>query len=233
MATGAVIVMDRSKAPFSQWRLNNDGCWRRRLPRHDQRRDDRALEQRNLLYILRVRERTELLRDVVLHDAGSFVPLLSRSAAETPTIVPKRSLPARCATSCINHQEAAMGAADRTAILAALERQLRSSDETLVGNTGFRRSFKTVGDDHSRSIAARLTKTPDSTAGSCCAPTPISTPTCHSPRQATLDRRGDLRATRPIFHKLDGTIRGHVFCSFPALVLKAELEARIAALGQN
>ncbi len=37
-----------------------------------------------------------------------------------------------------------------------------------------------------------------------------------------------LFATRPIFHKLDETIRGHVFCSFLALVLKAELEDRIA-----
>jgi transposase len=37
-----------------------------------------------------------------------------------------------------------------------------------------------------------------------------------------------LFATRPIFHKLDATIRGHVFCSFLALVLKAELEDRIA-----
>ena len=36
--------------------------------------------------------------------------------------------------------------------------------------------------------------------------------------------------TRPIYHKLDETIRGHVFCSFRALVLKAESEARIAAL---
>ena len=42
-----------------------------------------------------------------------------------------------------------------------------------------------------------------------------------------------LLATRPIFHKLDETIRGHVFCSFLALVLKAELETRIAALGQK
>jgi hypothetical protein len=41
-----------------------------------------------------------------------------------------------------------------------------------------------------------------------------------------------LFATRPIFHKLDETIRGHVFCSFLALVLKIELEHRIAALGE-
>jgi hypothetical protein len=42
-----------------------------------------------------------------------------------------------------------------------------------------------------------------------------------------------LLATRPIFHKLDETIRGHVFCSFLALVLKAALEDRIAGLGRS
>jgi transposase len=40
-----------------------------------------------------------------------------------------------------------------------------------------------------------------------------------------------LLATRPIFHKLHETIRGHVLCSFLALVMKSELERRIAALG--
>jgi transposase len=33
-----------------------------------------------------------------------------------------------------------------------------------------------------------------------------------------------LFSTRPIFHKLDQTIRGHVFCSFLALVLKTALD---------
>jgi hypothetical protein len=32
--------------------------------------------------------------------------------------------------------------------------------------------------------------------------------------------------TRPIYHKRDETIRGHVFCSFLALLLKQELESR-------
>ena len=41
-----------------------------------------------------------------------------------------------------------------------------------------------------------------------------------------------LLLTRPIFHKLDETIRGHVFCSFLALVLKKALEDRIAELGR-
>ena len=41
-----------------------------------------------------------------------------------------------------------------------------------------------------------------------------------------------LFETRPIYHKLDETIRGHVSCSFLALVLKKELEDRIAAMGE-
>ena len=41
-----------------------------------------------------------------------------------------------------------------------------------------------------------------------------------------------LLTTRPIFHKLDETIRGHVFCSFLALVLKKALEDRIATLNR-
>ena len=36
---------------------------------------------------------------------------------------------------------------------------------------------------------------------------------------------------RPIYHKLDETIRGHVACSFLALVLKKELEDRLAGVG--
>ena len=41
-----------------------------------------------------------------------------------------------------------------------------------------------------------------------------------------------LLAARPIFHKLHETIRGHVFCSFLALVLKKALEDRIATLNR-
>ena len=33
--------------------------------------------------------------------------------------------------------------------------------------------------------------------------------------------------TRPIYHQSDEAIRGHVFCSFLALMLKAELERRL------
>lgn len=44
----------------------------------------------------------------------------------------------------------------------------------------------------------------------------------------------DMRSvidTRPIYHKRDETIRGHVFCSFLALALKKELGDRLADHG--
>jgi len=37
--------------------------------------------------------------------------------------------------------------------------------------------------------------------------------------------------TRPIFHECDDTIRGHVFCSFLALVLMKELQDRMESRG--
>ena len=40
-----------------------------------------------------------------------------------------------------------------------------------------------------------------------------------------------LLATRPIYHKCDETIRGHVFCSFLALLLRKELQHRLEEKG--
>jgi len=39
--------------------------------------------------------------------------------------------------------------------------------------------------------------------------------------------------TRPIFHQRDDTIRGHVFCSFLALLLRKELIDRLVAAGRR
>jgi hypothetical protein len=39
--------------------------------------------------------------------------------------------------------------------------------------------------------------------------------------------------TRPIYHQSDEAIRGHVFCSFLALTLKAELERRLKLTGSR
>ena len=97
-----------------------------------------ALEARGLLYILGVRERTDkLVRDVVINDAAPFVPLIVEKrgrdieySAKAVTLGGARYI------VCINHQQAEKDAADRAAVLAALERQLKRGDKALVGNTG-------------------------------------------------------------------------------------------------
>jgi transposase len=42
-----------------------------------------------------------------------------------------------------------------------------------------------------------------------------------------------LLETRPIYHKCDETIRGHVFCSYLALLLRTELQDRLEAQGDK
>jgi transposase len=42
-----------------------------------------------------------------------------------------------------------------------------------------------------------------------------------------------LLQTRPIFHKCDETIRGHVFCSFLTLLLRKELQDRLERQGDK
>ena len=201
-----------------------------------------ALEARGLLYILGVRERTDkLVRDVVLNDAAPFVPLvIEKRKRETNYGAKAVKLGEQRYIVCINHQEAKKDAAERAAILAALERQLRRGDKALVGNTGYRRFLKTVGEGHfaiDRSKAEEDARFDGVFV--------LRTNTDLNPLVAMLRYKQlwtveqtfrtakHLLATRPIFHKLDETIRGHVFCSFLALVLKAELDARIAALGHN
>src|SRR5215813_10153699 len=92
----------------------------------------------------------------------------------------------------------------------------------------------------SPSIPTRSRRRRSSTASSCCVPTPSSTRSkpCSCYKQLwtveqTFRTAKHLLSTRPIFHKLDDTIRGHVFCSFLALVLKKALEDRIAALARS
>jgi hypothetical protein len=51
--------------------------------------------------------------------------------------------------------------------------------------------------------------------------------------ERTFRTTKSLLETRPIFHQLDETIRGHVACSFLALLLKKELEDRLAAANKS
>jgi hypothetical protein len=200
------------------------------------------LEARRLLYILGVRERSDkLVRELVLDDPAPFVPLvMTKRNREIDYEAKAVTLAGRRYIVCRNHQEAEKDAADRVAILAALERQLAKGDKALVSNTGYRRYLKTISDEHFAIDPAKVeeekkfdgifvlrTNTDLS---------PLEAMLCYknlSTVEQTFRTAKHLLATRPIFHKLDETIRGHVFCSFLALVLKTALDDRIAALGRS
>src|SRR5207247_75613 len=139
-----------------------------------------------------------------------------------------------------NHQEAAKDEADRAAILAALKLKLAKGDKALIGNTGYRRYLKTRGGDHFAIDPAKVEEEKKfdgifvlrTNTGL----NPLEAMLCYKQLwtvEQTFRTAKHLFATRPIFHKLDETIRGHVFASFLALVLKKTLEDRITALGRS
>ena len=199
------------------------------------------LEARGLLYILGVRERTDkLVRELVLDDPGPFVPMAITKRGKSVNYEAKAvALAGRRYIVCRNHEEAKKDAADRAAILAALERQLKKGDKALVGNKGYRRFLMKPDDGHFAIDQAKAEE--DAKFDGVFV---LRTNARLSPLEAmlvykqlwTVERAfrtsKSLFETRPIYHKLDETIRGHVSCSFLALVLKKELENRIAAMGE-
>ena len=201
-----------------------------------------GLEARKLLYLLGTRERTDkVVREVVLADAAPCVPLtITKRGHEIDYEATAVTVGGQRYILCRNHQEAERDAAARVAILASLERQLARGDKALVGNTGFRRFLKTEGHGHFVIDPTKAEK--DAKFDGVFV---LRTNTDLDPLAAMLRYKQlwtveaafrtakHLLATRPIFHKLDETIRGHVFCSFLALVLKSELEQRIADLGRT
>ena len=199
------------------------------------------LEARGLFYILGVRERSDkLVRELVLDDPAPFVPLvISKRGKETDYEAKTVMLASRRYIVCRNHQEAEKDAADRASILAALERALKKGDKALVGNTGYRRYLKTISNEHF-AINPDTVEEEKRFDGIFVLRTntdlnPLEAMLCYKQLwtvEQTFRTSKHLFATRPIFHKLDETIRGHVFCSFLALVLKKALEDRIAALAR-
>jgi hypothetical protein len=199
------------------------------------------LEARGLFYILGVRERTDkLVRELVLDDPSPFVPLVVTKRGKNIDYEAKAiALAGRRYIVCRNHDEMKKDAAARAAILSALERQLKKGDKNLVGNKGYRRFLATRGDNNF--VIDRAKAEEDAKFDGIFV---LRTNADLSPLEAMLCYKRlwmverafrtskSLFATRPIFHKLDETIRGHVSCSFLALILKKELEDRIADLGQ-
>ncbi len=196
------------------------------------------LEARKLLYVLGVRERSDkLVRDLVLGDPAPFVPfVLKKPRREVDYEAKAVALAGRRYVVCRNLDEMKKDAANRATIVANLERQLKKGDKSLVGNKGYRRFLK---DPEGEGFAIDRDKVEEDAKFD--GVFVLQTNARLSPLEAmlvykqlwTVERTfrttKSLLDTRPIDHQLDETIRGHVACSFLALVLKKELEDRLAA----
>jgi len=203
-----------------------------------------ALEQdeRGWQYILgaRMRRQNEV-KDEVLARAGRYRvvhPPRVKSDDPSPLKVKEVWVDDRRYIVCLNEDEARKDAADREAIVAALREQLRSGDKSLVGNKGYRRYLGGGGPDHFRIDEAKVAE--DARYDGKWV---LRTNTDLDAAEVALQYKQlsmveqwfrsckTLLQTRPIYHRCDETIRGHVFCSFLALVLRQELQARLEERG--
>src|SRR5215211_3357319 len=107
-----------------------------------------ALEERGLEYVLGARERTDsLVRTVVLADQKPFTPLCIPRAGgeETQLFIKEVQAERRRYIVCRNEAEAQKDAADRRAIIEALDQQLKRGDKALIGNSAYRRDLRRKG----------------------------------------------------------------------------------------
>jgi hypothetical protein len=200
-----------------------------------------ALEQRKLEYVLGVRERSSAeVRSTVIEDRTPFVPLVVPRASGLLTELEAKQVKIgeRRDIVCRNLAEARRDAEQRSAILEGLRAKLAGGDKALVGNSGFRRYLKTVSGEHFAIDEVRVAE--DARFDGLYV---LRTNSKITPLQVMLRYRDLLRveqllrqakavlATRPIYHSSDMAIRGHVFCSFLALLLAKELEDRLRRHG--
>ena len=201
-------------------------------------------EQRGWQYILGARMRSQNeVKDEVLARAGRYRvvhPERQTSADPAPLKVKEVRVEGRRYIVCLNEDEARKDAADREAIVASLQEKLRGGEKSLVGNKGYRRYLSSTGADHFQIDEAKI-KQEARYDGKWVLRTNADLDAAEVALQykrlwmveAWFRSSKSLLQTRPIYHKCDETIRGHVFCSFLALVLRQELEVRLAKDDHN
>jgi hypothetical protein len=206
--------------------------------------------KQQLSYILGARLRNDGdVRDTVLSWGGSYHQVHGpRQHSKDPAPLRVKDIRftgqdgrARRFVVCHNEEQAAKDRADREAIVASLEDQLKHGAKSLVGNKGYRKYLacqgqKVFGIDYAKvKQEARFDgKWVLRTNRFDCAAAEIALRYKELWRvEAIFRATKSVLETRPIYHKCDQAIRGHVFCSFLALTLMKELEDRLAARGQQ
>jgi transposase len=140
---------------------------------------------------------------------------------------------------CVNPRQARKDAMDRELILASLREQLKKGAKSLIGNKGYRRYLAIAKG------AARIDEAKVQAEARYDGKWVLRTSTDLTAEQVAIKYKQlwqverifrdvkSLLHTRPVFHRCNETIRGHVFCSFLALVLRKELDRCLEATGER
>ena len=199
------------------------------------------LEARGWSYILGVRMRSSKeAQAIAATDEGRYRTVFTRrtrSHDPAPLRVKQVWRDDRRYIVCLNADEATKDRHAREAIVAALEKALGQGDKSLVGNKGFRRFLKTQGtrfaiDEAKITEDARYDGKWVLRTNTGLAMDVAALAYKHLWMvEAIFRSMKSLLETRPIYHQKDATIRGHVFCSFLALLVRQELERRLEQHG--
>lgn len=190
-----------------------------------------ALEARGWRYILGTRLRADkTVRDEVLARPGRY-HVVGESAS--PLRVKEVKLGERRYIVCLNEDQRAKDAADREAILVSLREKLKQGDKALVSNHGYRKYLARCGPRFEIDVAAVEREARydgkwvlRTNTGLAAAEVALKYKELWTV-EALFRSAKSLLETRPVFHRCDEAIRGHVFCSFLALVLRKELQERL------
>jgi transposase len=196
------------------------------------------VEKREWKYILGVRRRSSTEAKAVVARAGRYAEVHPKSDDRNdPSPLKVKEVwveDARRYVVCVNEDQATKDRHDREAVVASLRDALSHGDKSLVGNKGYRKYLRAGG----KQFAVDEDKIKEEARydGKWVLTTNMDLPA----REVALKYKQlwmveevfrsmkSLLDTRPIFHKCDETIRGHVFCSLLALLLRKELEDRLA-----
>jgi transposase len=140
---------------------------------------------------------------------------------------------------CLNEKQAKKDAADRNAIIESLKEKLKTDPKSLVGNRGFRKYLSI--DRETVSVNEAKIKEEARFDGKWVLRTNMDLPAGQVALkykelwrvEQVFRNMKSIPDTRPVFHQRDETIRGHVFCSFLALVLMKELYRRLEKAGHD
>jgi hypothetical protein len=141
---------------------------------------------------------------------------------------------------CLDKEQAKRDALVRQTILESLKASLSRGSKQLVGNRGYRRYLKTLGEgfeidrekveDEARYDGKWVLQTSLIKEKMPASQVALKYKELWQVEKVFRDIKSVLE-TRPIYHRRDETIRGHVFCSFLALMLRKELEKRLEFKG--